>query len=150
MSLKVELISALKDAMKSKDKVVIETLRSIKAEIIKLETSPKFLRELREDEEIKLLQKMQKQRNDAASIYIKQGRRDLAENEINQKKVLASFLPKQMTLVELEKAITEIIKKMGISNYYEVGKVIGIASKELAGRTTGSDIARIVKDILKN
>ena len=103
MSLKAQIMPAMKEAMKAKDKVTLETLRAIKAELLKAETASGASGEMGEAEEIKLLQKMQKQRKDAAAIYVEHGRADLADDEIAQTKVLAKFLPQQMSAEELGK-----------------------------------------------
>lgn len=148
MSLKSQIMPAMKEAMKAKDKVALETLRAIKAELLKAETASGASGEINESEEIKLLQKMQKQRKDAAAIYVDQGRSDLADAEIAQAKVLEQFLPKQMTKEELESAVTIIINKVGASSPADMGKVMGIASKELAGKAEGRAIADTVKALL--
>jgi len=148
MSLKAQIMPAIKEAMKAKDKVALETLRAIKAELLKAETSSGASGEMSEAEEIKLLQKMQKQRKDAAAIYVEQGRADLADDEIAQTKVLAKFLPQQMSAEELEKAVAAIIEKVGASGPADMGKVMGVASKELAGKSEGRAIADAVKVLL--
>ena len=138
---------AMKAAMKAKDKVALETLRAIKAELLKIETSG-HLKELSKVDEVKLLQKMQKQRKDAFTIYEEQGRKDLAEEELAQTKVLAKFLPKQMTSSELEIAVGAVVEKLGASSPSDMGKVMGIASKELSGKADGRAIAATVKMLL--
>ena len=148
MSLKSILMPAMKAAMKAKDKVTLETLRAIKAELLKIETSSGNLKELSKVDEVKLLQKMQKQRKDAAAIYVEQGRNDLAEDELAQTKILAQFLPQQMTQVELEIAVAAIIQKLGASSSTDFGKVIGVAHKELMGKSDGRAIATTVKMLL--
>ena len=148
MSLQSEIMSAMKDAMKLKDKLALETLRAVKAELLKAKTATGASSELTRTEEIKLLQKMQKQRKDAFAIYEEQGRKDLAEEEIAQTKVLAKFLPKQMTSSELEIAVAAVIKKLGASDPSDMGKVMGVASKELAGKAEGREISTTVKMLL--
>ena len=148
MSLQSEIMSAMKEAMKLKDKVALETLRAVKAELLKAQTAPGASIELSRAEEIKLLQKMQKQRKDAAAIYVEQGRHDLADDELAQTKILAQFLPQQMTQVELEIAVTAIIQKLGASSSADMGKVMGVASKELSGKSEGRAIATTVKMLL--
>ena len=148
MSLKAQIMPAIKEAMKAKDKVALETLRAIKAELLKAETASGASGEMSEAEEIKLLQKMQKQRKDAAAIYVDQGRADLADDEIAQTKVLAKFLPQQMSAEELEKAVAAIIQKVGASGPADMGKVMGVTSKELAGKAEGRAIADTVKALL--
>jgi len=148
MSLKAQIMPAMKEAMKAKDKVTLETLRAIKAELLKAETASGASGEMGEAEEIKLLQKMQKQRKDAAAIYVEHGRADLADDEIAQTKVLAKFLPQQMSAEELGKAVAVIIQKVGASGPADMGKVMGLASKELAGKAEGRAIADTVKALL--
>ena len=148
MSLKAQIMPAMKVAMKAKDKVTLETLRAIKAELLTAETASGASGEMSEAEEIKLLQKMQKQRKDAAAIYVEQGRADLAADETAQTKVLAKFLPQQMSAEELEKAVVAIIQKVGASSPADMGKVMGVASKELAGKAEGRAIADTVKALL--
>ena len=139
---------AMKEAMKAKDKVALETLRAIKAELMTAETATGASGEMNQTDEIKLLMKMQKQRKDAAAIYIEQGRTDLAQDEIAQTKVLEKFLPQQMTKEELESAITLIIEKVGALGPSDMGKVMGLTSKELAGKAEGRLIAETVKSLL--
>lgn len=148
MNLQSEIMLAMKEAMKLKDKVTLETLRAVKAELLKIQTASGASSEISRVEEIKLLQKMQKQRKDAAVIYEEQGRKDLASEERAQTKVLAKFLPKQMTSSELEIAVAEVIKKIGASSPSDMGKVIGVASKVLSGKADGRAIAATVKMFL--
>ena len=148
MSLQSEIMLAMKEAMKLKDKVALETLRAVKADLLKAQTAPGASIELSRAEEIKLLQKMQKQRKDAFTIYEEQGRKDLAEEELAQTKVLAKFLPKQMTSSELEIAVAAVIEKLGASSPSDMGKVMGVAAKELSGKAEGRAISTTVKMLL--
>ena len=148
MGLQSEIMLAMKEAMKLKDKVTLETLRAVKAELLKIKTTSGSSNEISRIEEIKLLQKMQKQRKDASVIYEEQGRKDLASEELAQTKVLANFLPKQMTSYELEIAIDDIIKKIGASSPSDLGKVMGVATKDLSGKADGRAIATTVKMLL--
>lgn len=148
MSLQSEIMLAMKEAMKLKDKVTLETLRAVKAELLKIQTSTGASSEISRVEEIKLLHKMQKQRKDAAVIYEEQGRKDLASEELAQTKVLAKFLPKQMTSSELEIAVADVIIKIGASSASDMGKVMGVASKELLGKADGRAIATAVRMLL--
>ena len=148
MSLQSEIMLAMKEAMKLKDKVALETLRAVKAELLKAQTAPGASIELSRAEEIKLLQKMQKQRKDAFTIYEQQGRKDLASEELAQTKVLAKFLPKQMTSSELEIAVAAVIEKLGASSPSDMGKVMGVAAKELSGKAEGRAISTTVKMLL--
>ena len=148
MDLQSEIMLAMKEAMKLKDKVTLETLRAVKAELLKIQTASGASSEISRVEEIKLLQKMQKQRKDAAVIYEEQGRKDLASEERAQTKVLAKFLPKQMTSSELEIAVAEVIKKIDATSLSDMGKVMGVASKVLSGKADGRAIAATVKMFL--
>ena len=148
MCLQSEIMLAMKEAMKLKDKVSLETLRAVKAELLKVSTASGASGEMNRAEEIKLLQKMQKQRKDAFAIYEEQGRKDLAEEELAQTKVLAKFLPKQMTSSELEIAVAAIIKNLGASGPSDMGKVMGVASKELSWKAEGRAISSTVKMLL--
>ena len=148
MGLQSEIMIAMKGAMKLKDKITLETLRAVKAELLKMQTASGASGEMSRVEEIKLLQKMQKQRKDASLIYEKQGRYDLASEELAQTKVLAKFLPKQMTSSELKIAVANVIKKIGGSSQSDMGKVMGVASKELLGKADGREIANTVKMLL--
>ena len=148
MSLQSEIMLAMKEAMKLKDKVALETLRAVKSELLKAQTAPGASIELSRAEEIKLLQKMQKQRKDAFAIYEEQGRKDLAEEELAQTKVLAKFLPKQMTSSELEIAVAAVIEKLGASSPSDMGKVMGVAAKEFLGKAEGRSISTTVKMLL--
>ena len=148
MGLQSEIMLAMKEAMKLKDKVALETLRAVKAELLKIQTASGASSEISRAEEIKLLQKMQKQRKDAFTIYEEQGRKDLASEELAQTKVLAKFLPKQMTSSELEIAIAAVIEKLGASSPSDMGKVMGVAAKELSGKAEGRAISTTVKMLL--
>ncbi len=148
MSLKSKIMPAIKTAMKAKDKVALETLRAVKAEIMTAETAAGSTGDMSDAEEVKLLMKMLKQRKDAASIYIEQGRADLADDEIAQTKILDQFLPQQLSLEELESAVANIIVKAGAKGPADMGKVMGVTSKELAGMAEGRAIADTVKALL--
>ena len=148
MSLKAQIIPAMKVAMKAKDKVTLETLRAIKAELMTAETAVGASGEMAVADEVKLLMKMQKQRKDAAAIYVEQGRADLADDEIAQTKVLEKFLPQQMSKEELESAVVAIIEKVGATSPADMGKVMGLTSKELVGKAEGRMIADTVKALL--
>ena len=148
MGLQIEIMLAIKEAMKHKDKLTLETLRAVKAELLKIQTASGAKSEMNRQEEVKLLQKMLKQRKDASVIYEEQGRNDLASEELAQTKVLARFLPKQMTPSELETAVGDVIKKIGASGTSDMGKVMGVASKEFLGRADGRSISNTVKMLL--
>lgn len=135
-------------AMKAKDKVALETLRAVKAELMTAETAAGATGEMSESEEVKLLMKLLKQRKDAAAIYIEQGRADLADDEIAQTKILDQFLPQQLSAEELESSVANIIVKVGAKGPADMGKVMGVTSKELAGMAEGRLIAETVKALL--
>ena len=138
----------IKEAMKSKDKVALESLRAIKSEILLAQTKTGASEELTEDEEIKLLQKLVKQRKDSAILYKEQGRDDLAGPELAQVEIIAQFLPEQLDQVALNKIIADIIAKVGATSMKDMGKVMGMASKQLAGKADGKAISIAVKQLL--
>jgi len=147
MSLQQKVMSQLKEAMKAKDKVALESLRAIKSALLLAQTSGDK-KELTEEDEIKLVQKLVKQRKESAELYTKQGREDLAEPELAQAKVLSQFLPEQLSEEELKKVISEIITQVGASSMKDMGKVMGLASKKLAGKADGKAISGVVKQLL--
>lgn len=139
----------MKTAMKAKNEAVLRSLRAIKAEIIKAKTDPGAGGEIDEATEQKFLQKMMKQRRDSLEIFEKQGRADLAEKEKEEMAVIEKFLPKQMSEAEIKDAVEKIITETGASSAAVMGKVMGAASKQLAGKADGKTISAIVKDLLK-
>ena len=147
MNLETKIMDSLKEAMKAKDKTALESLRAIKSAIL-LEKTSASSTELDAAAEIKLLQKLVKQRKDAAEIYAGQGRADLADNEMAQVAVIERFLPAQMSKEELETEIARIISQCGASSPADMGRVMGVASKELAGKADGKAIAETVKALL--
>ena len=148
MSLQENIMIKMKEAMKSKDKVALESLRAIKSEILLAQTKSGASDNLTEDIEIKLLQKLVKQRKDSAVLYKEQGRDDLAEPELAQINVISQFLPKQMSEEDLKNIVVEIIEKVGATSMKDMGKVMGLASKQLAGKADGKGISTIVKQLL--
>jgi len=148
MSLETEVMAQMKDAMKAKDEALLRGLRAIKAEIIKAKTEPGANGEVTTDGEMKLLQKLVKSRKDSLEIYQQQNRPDLATKESEEIAVIEKFLPKQMSEEELKAAITNIITETGAAGPQDMGKVMGIASKQLAGKADGKTIAATVKDLL--
>lgn len=148
MSLQNELMIKMKEAMKLKDTVALESLRAIKSEILLLKTKTGAAEELSKEEEVKLLQKLVKQRKESAALYIEQNRKDLAEPELAQVEIISQFLPAQMSEEELKTSITAIINKIGATSMKDMGKVMGMASKELAGKADGKAISNIVKQLL--
>ena len=134
----------IKNAMKAKDKVALETLRNVKKFFLEAKTAPGANDILTDADALKIVQKLVKQGKDAAEIYIGQGRQDLADTELAQVQVMETYLPKQMTAEELETALKEIIAEVG----KDMGKVMGVASKKLAGLAEGRAISTKVKELL--
>ena len=140
-------MEAMKVAMKAKDTVTLEALRAVKSAILLAKTSGSE-GDLKEADEMSLLQRLVKQRRDSAAIYQQQHRADLADPELAQVAVIEQFLPKQLSEVEVEAAIKPIVARLGASSIKDMGKVMGEASKELAGKTDGKTISLIVKKLL--
>ena len=135
-------------AMKAKDKVTLEALRNIKKVFIEAKTAPGANDTLDDAAALKILQKLAKQGNDSADLYSQQNRPDLAEAEMAQVKVIESYLPKAMSAEEIEAAVKEIIAQTGATSIKEMGKVMGVASKQLAGKADGKAISDVVKKLL--
>lgn len=148
MNLEQQIMTEMKEAMKAKDEAVLRALRAIKAEIIKAKTEPGAGGEINEATEQKFLQKMMKQRRDSLEIFEKQGRADLAVKEKEEMAVIEKFLPKQMDEAELKAAIKKIITDTGAASPADMGKVMGVASKQLAGLADGKTISNMVKELL--
>ena len=148
MSLQDQVMTAMKEAMKSKDTNALTSLRAIKSAILLAQTESGAKTELTEEDEIKLLQKLVKQRKDSATIYTEQGRDDLAQPELDQAAVIEQFLPEQMSEAEIATVVSAIIAKTGATGMQDMGKVMGMASKELAGKADGKTISTIVKEKL--
>ena len=138
----------IKNAMKAKDKVALETLRNVKKVFLEAKTAPGANDTLTNAEALKLLQKLVKQGKDSASIYVGQGRQDLADAELAQVAVLEKYLPKQMSPEELEAELKKIIAEVGATSAKDMGKVMGVASKALAGKAEGRAISEAVKRLL--
>ena len=138
----------IKTAMKAKDKVALETLRNIKKVFLEAKTAPGANDTLADADAVKLIQKLAKQGKDAADIYIQQGRQDLADAELAQVKVMEAYLPKQMSPEELEAALRAIIAETGATSAKDMGKVMGVATKRLAGQAEGRAISAKVKELL--
>ena len=148
MALEQQIMAEMKEAMKSKDEAALRSLRAIKAEIIKAKTEPGAGGEIDEATEQKFLLKMMKQRRDSLDIFEKQGRQDLAVKEKEEMAIIERFLPKQMSEVEIKEALSKIITDAGASSAADMGKVMGLASKQLAGKADGKTISTIVKEML--
>jgi uncharacterized protein YqeY len=138
----------IKNAMKAKDKVALETLRNVKKFFIEAKTAPGANDMLADADALKILQKLAKQGKDSADIYLQQNREDLADAELAQVKVIESYLPKQLSAEELEAALKEIIAEVGATDAKDMGKVMGVASKKLAGIAEGRAISAKVKELL--
>ena len=138
----------IKNAMKAKDKVALETLRNVKKFFLEAKTAPGANDTLTDADALKIVQKLVKQGKDAAEIYIGQGRQDLADAELAQVQVMETYLPKQMSAEELEAALKEIIAEVGATSGKDMGKVMGVASKKLAGLAEGRAIQSQIEDLL--
>lgn len=140
-------MTAMKDAMRSKDQTALAALRAIKSEILLANTSGGDAG-LTEEDEIKLLSKLVKQRKDSARIFTEQDRSDLAQPELDQAAVIEKFLPAQMSREEVEASVDTLIAQLGASSMSDMGKVMGMANKQMAGKTDGRTISEIVKSRL--
>lgn len=138
----------IKEAMKAKDKVRLETLRNIKKVFLEAKTAPGANDTLTDDAALKIMQKLVKQGKDSATLYTEQGRTDLAEAELAQVAVIETYLPKQMSAEELEEALKAIIAEVGAEGPKDMGKVMGTATKKLAGLAEGRAISAKVKELL--
>jgi uncharacterized protein YqeY len=147
MELEKKVMERLKEAMKSKDDAALRALRAIKAAILTAKTE-KGAGEMDEAKESQLVMKLAKQRKESIDIFEKQGRADLAQTEREELEVLNTFLPKQMTEEELTPLIQKIISDLGVTDAKEMGKVMGAANKEFAGKADGGTISKIVKQLL--
>jgi len=145
MSLEEQVMTEMKAAMRAKDTIKLEALRAIKSGILMAKTESSAKEGLLEEAELKLLQKLVKQRRDSAAIYKEQGREDLAQPELDQAAVIEQFLPEQLSEEEIEKKIVGIIDQTGAAGMKDMGKVMGLASEALAGKADGKTISMIVK-----
>lgn len=143
-----QISNDIKEAMKACDKVRLEALRNIKKVFIEAKTAPGANDTLEDAQALKILQKLAKQGHDSADLYTSQNRPDLAEEEMAQVNVIESYLPKQMSEEEIEAVVKEIIAQTGAQSMKEMGKVMGVASKQLAGKADGKKISEIVKKLL--
>ena len=150
MSLEQKIMGDLKTAMLAKDEKALRSLRAIKAAILLAKTSEGAGGELKEDDEIKLLQKLVKQRKDSLEIYEQQNRTDLAQKEKEEIEIIEKFLPKQLSADELRSEVAAIISEVGASSPADMGKVMGAATKKLAGKADGKTISALVKELLSN
>lgn len=148
MTLEEKVMADMKDAMKSKNEASLRGLRAIKAEIIKAKTEPGANGQVTADGELKILQRMVKQRKDALEIFNQQQRRDLAQKEEEEIAVIEKFLPQQLDENALKAALQAIISELGATSAADLGKVMGVASKKLAGQADGKAISAMVKSLL--
>lgn len=145
MSLQAKVMAALKEAMKAKDQTALTALRAVKSALLLAQTESGASTELTEEQELKLLQKLVKQRKDSAAIYLEQERKDLALPEIDEAEVISQFLPEALSEDEIEKVVVMTIDSIGAEGMKDMGKVMGIVSKELAGQADGKTISNIVR-----
>ncbi|MDI9357850.1 MAG: GatB/YqeY domain-containing protein [Phycisphaerales bacterium] len=148
MGLEQKIMEELKEAMKSKDEALMRGLRAIKAEIIKAKTEPNAPTPLTAEIENKLLQKLLKQRKESLQIYEQQNRADLAQKEKEEITTIEKFLPKQLSAEEIKPVVQKIIQDLGVTQASDFGKVMGVASKQLAGKADSKDIATVIKSLL--
>lgn len=148
MALEQKIMQALKEAMLAKDEAALRSLRAVKAAILLAKTSEGAGGELKEEEEMKLLQKLVKQRKDSLEIFQQQNREDLAKKEQEEISIIEKFLPKQMGEEEIRMELTRIIAETGASSPADMGKVMGAATKQLSGRADGRTISSLVKEML--
>ncbi|MDE5845830.1 MAG: GatB/YqeY domain-containing protein [Muribaculaceae bacterium] len=148
MSLFDKVSADIQAAMKARDKVRLEALRGAKKEFLEAKTAPGANGELTDEQAIKILTKMVKQRKESARIYVENSRQELADNELAEAAVLEEYLPKQLTPEELEAELKAIIAETGATSAKEMGKVMGVATKRLAGRADGRTIQGVVKTLL--
>ena len=144
MSLQEDIMTAMKTAMKEKDQTALAALRAVKSELLLAQTSGAG-EGITEEEEIKILSKLVKQRKDSAAIYTEQSRNDLAEPELAQAEIIAQFLPVQLSEADIEKVVLDTIVQTGADGMKDMGKVMGIVNKQLAGQADGKTISTIVK-----
>lgn len=150
MSLEQKIMGELKTAMLAKDEKGLRSLRAIKAAILLAKTSEGGSGDLKEDDEIKLLQKLVKQRKDSLEIFQQQNRTDLAQKEQEEIEVIEKFLPKQLSTDEIKAELSVIISEVGATSPADMGKVMGAATKKLAGKADGKTISAVVKELLSN
>jgi hypothetical protein len=148
MSLEERINNDLKEAMKNKDEATLRGVRAIKQGILLAKTEPGAPKELNQDQEIKMLQKLVKQRKDSLEIYEREKREDLAIKEREEIAVIEKYLPKQMSAEELKEVLKQIIEEVGAKTPQDMGKVMGVATKQLAGKSDGKTISAMVKELL--
>ena len=145
MALFEQVSNDIKEAMKARDKVRLDTLRNIKKVFLEAKTAPGANDLLEDADALKILQKLAKQGREAAATFVQQGRQDLADEELAQVRVIDEYLPQPLTEAEIEQTVKNIIAQTGVSSIKEMGKVMGLASKQMAGRAEGGAISAVVK-----
>ena len=150
MSLQIQVMDKMKEAMKAKDTIALQALRAVKSAFLLAKTETGVKADITEEQEIKIIQKQVKQRKDSAEIFIKQGRQDLAAPELAEIVILEQFLPEALSEEKVEEVVVAAIQKLGASGMKDMGKVMGVVSKELAGQADGKIISVLVKKLLMN
>jgi uncharacterized protein YqeY len=145
MSLQKQVMDKMKEAMKAKDTIALQALRAVKSAFLLAKTESGVQKDLTDEQEIKIIQKQVKQRKDSAAVFIKQGRQDLADPELAEIKILEQFLPEALSEEKIEEVVALAIEKTSASGMKDMGKVMGIVSKELAGKADGKTISTLVK-----
>ncbi|MCK7590250.1 GatB/YqeY domain-containing protein [Subsaxibacter sp. CAU 1640] len=145
MGLQDKVMAAMKEAMKEKNQEALAALRAVKSEILLAQTETGSKEELTEEQEIKILSKLVKQRKDSAAIFSQQNRADLADPELAQAEIISQFLPAQLSEAEIEKVVVDTIAKVGAEGMKDMGKVMGIVNQQLAGQADGKTISTIVR-----
>lgn len=148
MSLQTKIMEAMKVAMKDKDTLALQALRSVKSAILLAQTETGAKAEISEEEEMKILQKLVKQRKDSAAIYQEQGRTDLADPELTEVSIIEQFLPAPLDEAKVAAIIDEVIAQLGATSMADMGKVMGLANQKMVGRADGKTISGIVKNKL--
>ena len=148
MSLQDQIMTSMKEAMKAKNQTALTALRAVKSAILMAKTESGAASELTEEQELKLLQKQVKQRKDSAVIFLEQGREDLAAPELAEAEIIAQFLPEAMSEEDIEKIVIQVIESTGANGMKDMGRVMGVVSKQLAGQADGKTISTIVKSKL--
>ena len=149
MSLEKQIMEQMKAAMKAKDTVALQSLRALKSAFLLAKTESGASDVLSEEQELKIVQKQVKQRKDSAAIFVEQGRQDLADPELAEVAVLEQFLPEALSDEEIEKVVVDTISKVGAEGMKDMGKVMGIVSKQLAGQADGKTISTFVRKNLQ-
>lgn len=148
MTLQDQINNDIKEAMKAKDTIKLTALRAIKSQLLLAATEAGAGGETTEEAGIKMLQKLVKQRKESAALYTEQGRDDLAQPELAEAEIISVYLPTQLTETELRPILSDIIERVGASGPQDMGKVMGAASKELAGKADGKTISTVVRELL--